>query len=80
MVGNQPNCTCPPGTVKAERPRSPGEYCVTVKPKAPPKILEPGTKYKDLIKKCPDGHVGTYPDCRCPPGLTGPNCNQPLVR
>jgi hypothetical protein len=81
MVGNHPNCSCPPGTVKAERPRSPSEYCVAVKYKTPPVIQEqPGTKFKDLIKQCPEGHVGTYPDCHCPPGLTGPKCDQVLVR
>jgi hypothetical protein len=75
MVGEAPNCSCPPGTVLAGRPRTPTERCVAV-------------NYQDSItlekvKKfpCPKGQIGTGPfNCHCPPGLKGPDCNQPMVK
>jgi hypothetical protein len=48
LVDNGTGCTCPPGTVLAERPASPKERCV--KRKLPVGIME-GPKYKDLITK-----------------------------
>ena len=74
-VGTPPNCSCPPGTVLAERPRSPSERCVKVN-SSPPIPLERTKKIP-----CPEGQIGTPPfNCRCPPGLAGPECNQPIVR
>jgi len=75
MVGQQPNCSCPDGTVLAGRPRSPSERCVKVNT-SPPIPLERAKKIP-----CPKGQIGTPPfSCHCPPGLTGPECNQPIVR
>ena len=75
LVGEQPNCSCPPGTVLAERPRSPSEQCVKIN-SSPPIPLERAKKIP-----CPKGQIGTPPfNCHCPPGLTGPECNQPIVR
>jgi hypothetical protein len=74
MVDNGTGCACPPGTVLAARPQSPDQRCVTA-PESP--LLKNGVKYKDLLAQCPDGQTGTPPNCHCPPGLTGPKCDQP---
>lgn len=75
MVGQQPNCACPDGTVLAARPRSPSERCVKI-PSSPPIPIEGAKKIP-----CPKGQIGIYPfNCHCPPGLMGPECNQPVVR
>jgi hypothetical protein len=76
MVGEQPNCSCPPGTVKAERPEKPGQHCV--KTKSPSVQIEPKIRLKELLKPCPEGKVGTFPDCYCPPGLMEPDCKPPV--
>jgi hypothetical protein len=65
MIGQEPNCSCPPGTVLAERPASPAERCIQAKPRPPIAVQRP-VKIPDLIK--------------CPPGLTGPNCDQVIVK
>lgn len=75
MVGEEPNCACPPGTQLAGRPTSPSERCVQVK-SSPSISLEHTKKIP-----CPKGQIGTGPfNCHCPPGLTGPDCNQPMVK
>jgi hypothetical protein len=75
MVGEAPNCSCPPGTQLAGRPTSPSERCVPVK-SSPSISLERTKKIP-----CPKGQIGTGPfNCHCPPGLTGPDCNQPMVK
>jgi hypothetical protein len=77
MVGEHPNCTCPPGTKKAERPEKPGQHCVAVK--SAPVVIEPNVRLREVLKPCPEPKVGTFPDCRCPPGLMGPDCKPPIL-
>ena len=77
MVGEQPNCSCPEGMVKAGRPEKPGQHCV--KAKSPSGILEKNIRLKDVLKPCPAGKTGTPPNCHCPPGLMEPDCKPPLL-
>ena len=75
MVGEQPNCSCPPGTVKLGRPQNPGQHCST--PSSAPVMIEKSNKLKHVLKPCPDGRTGT--DCHCPPGTMEPDCKPPVL-
>ena len=75
MVGEQPNCSCPPGTVKLGRPQKPGQHCST--PSSAPVMIEKSNKLKHVLKPCPDGRTGT--DCHCPPGTMEPDCKPPVL-
>jgi len=77
MVGEQPNCSCPPGTVKLERPPQPGQHCST--PSSSSGTIETNSKFKlkHVLKPCPDGRIGT--NCHCPPGTMEPDCKPPVL-
>jgi hypothetical protein len=77
MVGEQPNCSCPPGTKKVERPEKPGQHCVEVK--SEPSTIEQNSKLKNLFKACAAPKIGTFPDCHCPPGTFEPDCKPPIL-
>ncbi len=91
-VGDYPNC-CPRGS-KFEngkcRSRDEGkteEKCPRSRPVGePPNCCPRGTKFENGAcrepQKCPIGTIGTYPNCKCPLGMTGtpPTCCPPGTR
>ena len=76
MVGEQPNCSCPPGTVKLGRPEKPGQHCSKVD--SSPEVLKNDSKLKNIFRSCLAPKVGTYPDCHCPGGTIEPDCKPPV--
>ncbi len=77
MVGEQPNCSCPPGTVKLGRPEKPGQHCST--PSSSSGTIDTNSKLKQVLKPCPAGRIGSPPNCHCPPGLMEPDCKPPVL-
>jgi len=68
-----PAARCPEG--KTGRP----PYCRDIK-RVPDKIIRLPKNTGPILLKCPSYQVGTYPDCRCPAGMTGAKCDQVLVK
>jgi hypothetical protein len=73
--------TCPTGYRVLTTPNKYGAYCEQIPvptPQQPPKPTE-------TRRPCPAGTIGRWPRCRpvqqkCPHGLTGPKCDQVLVK
>ncbi len=87
-VGTYPNC-CPPGTTYTNAGCAGGGYNTSREP--PPRNSTKGKVEQvprpqkippiDITprQQCPSYQIGAWPNCRCPKGLMGPKCDQPVV-
>lgn len=50
-----------------------------VRPEQRPSKLDAMTRDAPAFAVCASFQTGVWPDCRCPRGLTGPKCDQPIV-